>query len=173
MRQIIFISSTLISPELIWIDWTINEWKSSSHELSTRENRIKTNKAVKINLTAYKKCHNYHLKAIVLGIFYLNADEMHQQQCECTFTLCDAKLIRSENLFLQDIKAVKCNLLTGWHWTSLNLGRTRYKFSWIINWINLLLTSIQRGIPLRNLGIILSKLGFLNMNMYFSLSIYF
>lgn len=54
---------------------------------SPRETRIKTNSAVKINLTAYKKCHNYHLKAIVLGFFYLNADEMHQQQCEFTFTL--------------------------------------------------------------------------------------
>ena len=101
---------------------------------SSREKRIKTNSAVKINLTAYKECHNYHLKAIVLDFFYLNADEMHQQQCECTFTLCNAKIIRNKNVFLKDIKAVKHNLSTGWHWTGVNLAqRRRYKFSWIIN----------------------------------------
>lgn len=51
----------------------LNEWKSNCRDLSTREKRIKTNSAVKINLTAYKNCHNYHLNAIVLrSVFYLH-----------------------------------------------------------------------------------------------------
>lgn len=73
---------------------------------STREKSIKTNSAVKINLTAYKKCHNYHLKAIVLGLFYLNADETHQQQCEGTFTLW-REIIRIKNVFLKISKPLK------------------------------------------------------------------
>lgn len=59
----------------------INEWESNCRDLSTREKRIKTNSAVKINLTAYKNCHNYHLNAIVLvASFIFSADETQEQQ---------------------------------------------------------------------------------------------
>lgn len=46
---------------------------------SAREKRIKTNSAVKINLNAYKSCHNYHLNAIVPAASFISAaDATHR-----------------------------------------------------------------------------------------------
>lgn len=74
----------------------INEWRSNRRDLSTREKRIKTNSAVKINLTAYKNCHNYHLNAIVLrSIFYLDC---RRNACDTlwNFTISHAKIDANE-----------------------------------------------------------------------------
>lgn len=88
-----------------------DEWESDCRDLYAREKRIKTNSAVKINLTAYKNCHNYHLNAIVLPasfIFTTGGTTLSDT------TKFQANIIKIySRRYPKAIKALKSNLWTG------------------------------------------------------------